>query len=234
VLPDREIAGPIAELGLLAFTTTRRAGSFGTSDDTPVREITARWSALRSALSPVAARLATASQVHGARVVTHGDGWAGWLRVDDADGHATMVRGSALAVTIADCVPVFLAHPGGAVGLLHAGWRGTAAGILSEGIRVLSHLGAPPAELIVHLGPAICGACYEVSPDVHEQLTGRRTDAPARVDLRGILSEEAVSRGVRRISISESCTRCGEGRFFSHRGGDSGRQLAVIALPTTA
>jgi polyphenol oxidase len=234
VLPDREIADPIAELGLLAFTTTRLAGSFGTSDHTPVRDITARWSALRSALSPVAARLATASQVHGTRVVTHGDGWVGWLRVDDADGHATAVHGSALAVTIADCVPVFLAHPGGAVALLHAGWRGTAAGILSEGIRVMSRLGAPPTELVVHLGPAICGACYEVSPDVHEQLTGQPALAPACVDLRGILRAEAASRGVRRISVSKSCTRCGEGRFFSHRGGDSGRQLAVIALPTTA
>jgi polyphenol oxidase len=234
VLPDREIAEPIAELGLLAFTTTRSAGSFGTSDDAPVRDITARWSALRSALSPVAARLATASQVHGSRVVTHGDGWAGWLRVDEADGHATAVRGSALAVTIADCVPVFLAHPGGAVALLHAGWRGTAAGILSEGILVLSRLGAPPEELVVHLGPAICGDCYEVSPDVHVQLTGRPTDAPSCVDLRGILAAEAESRGVSRISISESCTRCGDRRFFSHRAGDSGRQLAVIALPTTA
>lgn len=231
MLPPRETAEPVARLGFDAFTTTREAGSFGTSDDAPVREFTARWSALRLGLAPHAPRLATAAQVHGATVITHGPGWEGWLRADAADGHVTAERGTALAVTIADCVPVFLAHPSGSVALLHAGWRGTVAGILAQGVRALGRIGAPAADLVAHFGPAICGKCYEVSPDVHRALTGRSVDAPAPVDLRAVLTAQAESLGIREISSSPSCTRCGDSPFFSHRGGHSGRQLAVLILP---
>ncbi len=231
MLPPRETAEPLVRLGLEAFTTTRGAGSFGTSDLVPVREFTARWAALRQGLTPRASRLATAAQVHGARVITHGPGWTGWLRSDAADGHATAERGTALAITIADCVPVFLAHPAGSVALLHAGWRGTVAGILARGVHALERLGAPAADIVAHFGPAICGNCYEVSPDVHEALTGRTAHAPTPVDLRAVLTAQAELLGLREVSSSSSCTRCGDSPFFSHRAGHSGRQLAVLVLP---
>src|SRR5690606_7559315 len=99
----------------------------------------------------------------------HEAGWAGWLRADGADGHLTVLPGTSFAVTVADCVPVFVAHPTGAAALLHAGWRGTAAGILPAAVRLLADRGAAATHLRVHLGPAICGACYEVSPDVYAE-----------------------------------------------------------------
>ena len=84
----------------------------------------------------------------------------------------------------------------------------------------------------MHLGPAICGACYEVSADVAAQLTGRTVDRPRSVDLRAIIADHARLRGVRRITISPNCTRCNNEQFFSHRAGDAGRQLGVmIAAP---
>ena len=214
--------------GIRAFTTTRPRGSFGTASDEPVRVVMERWAALRRELAPAGGRFATASQVHGSRVVVHGDGWEGWLRVDAADGHVAIRRGTGMAVTVADCVPVFLAHPGGAIALLHSGWRGTVARIVAHGISALETRGASAHELRVHLGPSICGRCYEVSPEVYGQLTGRAAAAPATVDLRAVIADQARALGVRHITTSPACTRCDNDRFFSHRAGDAGRQLGVM------
>jgi len=225
----REIVPDLEALGLQAFTTTRAAGTFGTGGSDPVSEVMSRWNALIAELRPVAPRFATAGQVHGNRVVTHGGEWEGWLRVAAADGHLTTTPGTAFAVTIADCVPVFVAHPSGAIALLHSGWRGTAAHITERAIVVLRSLGLAPSDLHLHLGPSICGDCYEVSPDVYAELTSRTVSSPTTVDLRSIIASHARSAGVRHITISPFCTRHHNELFFSHRAGDAGRQIAVIA-----
>jgi len=228
VEPYEEISD-FADFGVRALVTTRAAGTFATSGDEPVGPIMARWSALREELGPLGSRLATARQVHGARVITHRAGWTGWLRGDNADGHASPARGTAMGVSIADCVPVMIAHPAGATAILHSGWRGTVARIPEAGIRTLGEAGYLAAELRVHLGPAICGRCYEVSPDVYQQLTGEAVDEPTPVDLRAIIAEQARRLGVTDVRTSRYCTRCDNDRFFSHRAGDAGRQIAVIA-----
>ena len=218
-------------LGIRAFTTTRAAGSFGVGSDEPVRDVMARWDRLRAELAPSGPRLATAHQVHGDRVIAHGVGWEGWLRCGDADGHLALERGTGAAVSVADCVPVFIAHASGAIALLHSGWRGTAARIVERAIDTLESRGIPSVELRVHLGPAICGGCYEVSPDVFERLTGRTVDRATTVDLRQLIADHARSRGVRDISTSARCTRCDNDLYFSHRAGDGGRQLGVMVAP---
>ena len=223
-----EVVESFARFGITAFTTGKAAGSFGFATDDPVREVIARWSALRSSLGGSSARLATATQVHGARIITHDGTWNGWLRDGEADGHLSLDGGTALAVTVADCVPVFLAHPSGAIAALHSGWRGIAARITETAIAQLAVQGIPPAELLLHCGPAICGGCYEVSADVFAQLTGRDPGAPKTVDLRALIADHARGAGVRHISISPLCTRCDNDRFYSHRAGDAGRQLGVI------
>ena len=226
---EAEVVDSLHELGFVAFTTGRDAGTFGTQTDEPVREVMGRWSALRAHLG--GARLATAAQVHGNVVVEHDAEWTGWLRGDAADGHLAPRRGTALAVTVADCVPVFLAHPRGAAALLHSGWRGTEARITERAIRRLEMLGFPPRELRVHCGPAICGRCYEVSAEVAGRLLGREVGTSMTVDLRELIAGHARSLGVKEISISARCTRCDNGLFFSHRAGDSGRQLGVLLAP---
>jgi YfiH family protein len=223
-----EVVDDFAAFGVRAFTTGRAAGSFSTAGDEPVRDVMARWEALREALRSGGPRLATAKQVHGTRVIVHRGDWEGWLRADEADGHASADRGIGMAVSIADCVPVFIAHPSGAAALLHSGWRGTAGRIVERGIAALSGLGLSSAEFRVHLGPSICGRCYEVSPDVHELLTGSRPPRAQPVDLRAVIADHAQAAGVRDITISNSCTRCHNERFYSHRAGDAGRQLGVI------
>jgi purine-nucleoside/S-methyl-5'-thioadenosine phosphorylase / adenosine deaminase len=224
----REAIEDFAAFGVRAFTTTRGAGSFSTSGAEPVGEVMERWHALRRELAAAGPRFASAAQVHGTRVAVHGTGWEGWLRLEGTDGHAAIERGTGMAVTIADCVPIFLAHPSGAAALLHSGWRGTAGRIVERGIEVLRRNAVPTRELHVHLGPAICGGCYEVSPDVYSALTGRSVDRPTTVDLRALIAEHAHAAGVRNLVVSDWCTRCHSDRFFSHRAGDAGRQLAVL------
>lgn len=206
---------------------------FGPGPSGPALE---RWERLGRTLD--FARLVHARQVHGARVVFHRDSGPGLLLVGKGDGHATDRPGILLTVSLADCVPVYLVGPAlPAVALLHAGWRGTAAGILERGLAVLEdRLALSPGDLHLHLGPAICGDCYEVGPEVHEALGGDRPGKPEPVDLRADLAARAARRGVptERISVSELCTRCGDGGLFSHRGGDEGRQVGYLGIRPAA
>lgn len=229
IIADSESVDDFSPYGIRAFTTTRASGTFGLASNEPTQIVIQRWRQLRNELAADGARLASANQVHGSRVVTHGDGWDGWLRVDAADGHVAPQRGLALAVSVADCVPVFIAHPSGAVALLHSGWRGTAARIVERGIEALAQRGFAAGELRLHLGPAICGQCYEVSADVFRQLTGRDSSGAAEcVDLRALIAEHARAAGVRHITTSALCTKCDNDRLYSHRAGDDGRQIAVV------
>jgi YfiH family protein len=228
IIAASEAVPELAQFGIRAFTTTREVGSFGLKSDEPSVVITERWSSLRRELRSGGPRLATANQVHGADVVVHQTCWEGWLRARDADGHASLERGTALAVSVADCVPVFIAHPSGAIALLHSGWRGTAARIVERGVEALVTRGFAASELYVHTGPSICGKCYEVSADVYAQLTARDPGRPTTVDLRDLIADHARAAGVKHISTSASCTRCDNTQFFSHRAGDTGRQVGVM------
>jgi polyphenol oxidase len=205
----------------------------------PVGDVVDRWLRLREAVGCSA--IVHARQVHGRDVLVHGAMPRGLVLAGDGDGHVTAVPGVALAVSVADCVPVFVTAPGRGVCLLHAGWRSAAAGILEAGIAALSAAaGCAPEDLLVHMGPAICGACYEVGPEVADGLgiTWRPDDTagngPARLhlDLRAALALRAVAAGVAagRVTVSGHCTRCGSGVFYSHRRGCRERQIAILAL----
>jgi polyphenol oxidase len=224
-----EVVDDFAGFGVRAFTTTRAVGSFSSSSDEPVRAVMGRWDALRATVARAGvARLASMRQVHGTDLIVHVPGWTGWLRGGDADGHVSAIPATALVVSAADCVPVFIAHPSGTIALLHSGWRGTAARIIDSAIAALARLDCPAAELHVHLGPAICGKCYEVSADVAERLLGSPATGPQRIDLRSVIAQHARERGVRFIAASPLCTKCDNGRFYSHRAADAGRQLSVM------
>jgi YfiH family protein len=152
------------------------------------------------------------------------------LFTEDADGHITRVVGTLLAVSVADCVPVFLVDERARmVGVLHAGWRGVAAKILSRGIKCMS---SQPTNLRVHLGPAICGDCYEVGPEVHVALGLPAPSQNSLLDIRAVLAQQAVALGIPEANITTStfCTRCGDSPFFSHRGGHAERQVGLIGI----
>jgi YfiH family protein len=224
----REDITDFQSFGVRAFTTTREAGTFGLAGPDPVGEVMTRWTELQSELAQNARKVVIGRQVHGTRVLSHSGGWEGFLRTEEADGHIAVEKGIALTVSVADCVPIFIAHPSGAVAILHSGWRGTASRIIDSGLAEFAKRKLAPDELMVHLGPAICGRCYEVSADVRAQLTGETANRPGNVDLRSLLAEHAHDAGVQKITVSHYCTKCDNDRFFSHRAGDTGRQLGVI------
>jgi len=186
--------------------------------------------------------VAYAHQLHGGDLLVHGKGGADHPTATvihpgdarEADGHLTSTPGILLAVTVADCVPVSVVDPRRrAVALLHAGWRSAAAGILERAFsRLRDEFGSRPEDLRLHLGPSICGECYEVGPEVFAALDRPEPLAPTPIDLRSILAERARSRGVpdEGITISAHCTLHGESPFYSHRGGDRGRQMGFLGV----
>lgn len=202
------------------------------SDASPARAVVENWERLR--VDTGFPRVVHAHQVHGAAVRVHGSGAPGLSLAEPCDGHVTATVGTLLAVTVADCVPVSVVDPGRrSVALLHAGWRGAAAGILERGIEVLrERMGSRPGDLLVHLGPAICGRCYEVGPEVFGGLGLPEPGAAAPVDLRAALAHRAVAAGVGAgsVSVSAHCTLCGDPGLFSHRGGDRARQVGYLGV----
>jgi YfiH family protein len=175
-----------------------------------------------------------ARQVHQADVCFHEAAAPGLRLVDPCDGHATDAVGVLLTVSTADCVPIFLVDPESrAVAVLHAGWRGAAAGILERGLDTLGvRAGTQTANVHVHFGPAICGSCYEVGPEVFAALGLPAPTSPLPIDLRTVLVERAVARGVdpAHVTTSAHCTLCTASGLYSHRGGDKGRQVGYLGI----
>ena len=174
-------------------------------------------------------------QVHGAEVRQVDLPVVGAFSPGEADGLHASRRGMLLLVMVADCVPVYLLDSrGDGTALLHAGWRGASAGILARGISALEEAyGTSPRELRVHLGPAICGECYEVGGEVL-QAFGHARRANGKVDLREELAGQALALGVPANAVTRSawCTRCHPDRFHSHRGsqGTAARMAAFFGL----
>lgn len=199
-------------------------GLFG---PTPSGSVLGRWRALREGLG--VPRAVHSRQVHGAAITEHMERLPGLFIGDGRDGHVTGYPGILLTVSVADCVPIFLVEEGlHRVALLHGGWRGTAAGVVEAGVEAL---GGDLERVVAHLGPAICGACYEVGPEVHEALGLERPATNTPVDLRAVQARRLADAGVApdRITVSEYCTRHDDG-FFSHRGGSPCRQIGLLGV----
>ncbi len=165
--------------------------------------------------------------------------------VRTGDACITDCPGVALMITTADCVPIFFHDPvRRAVGLAHAGWRGTVEGVARTTVAAMvSEFGTRPEDLRVAIAPAIGPCCFEVDADVSEPFCQRfpgKDLVQARVNKFTIdlwRANEIVLRdaGVREenILVSRLCTSCREDLFFSFRRDRkvTGRMAAVISLP---
>lgn len=176
--------------------------------------------------------LAFGRQVHGTRVLTVGgptpeDG------IVEADGVATAESGVAALVLTADCLPVALAG-GGAVAMVHAGWRGLAAGILEQGVRALRDLGVAGDGAPVHaaIGPGAGGCCYEVGEEVAARFPRWARRTGRRIDLKAVAAQRLHDAGVAQVVDVSRCTMCEPDVFFSHRAsaGRTGRQGGLVWL----
>jgi polyphenol oxidase len=247
-VPRYEIPGWRERFGVVAGITGRGVPAAGVDvgadagfdlglwSEQPVGQVMSRWRAFRRA-EPGFGGWALGTQVHGAEVLWHDD-VRGWLQIDGVDGHATRQVGTLLTVTVADCIPVYLVAPRqrGAA-LLHSGWRGTAAGILAHGVeRLRERLGCAPADIVMHCGVGICGACYEVGAEVVAGCgLAADGDGPWHVDLRDHLLARADALGLGDATVSAWCSAHDAGRFYSHRAsrGRDGRMVAYLGFPAT-
>jgi YfiH family protein len=176
-------------------------------------------------------------QVHGSRI----------LRVrgavdetPEADGAVTDTPGVLLSIRVADCLPLILApQGGGAVAVVHAGWRGVAAGVVERGVEALAELsGEPPAGLLAAVGPGIGACCFEVGGEVVEAVAPGREGlvrpgprGRPMLDLRGVVLDRLTACGLDPASLDGEapCTACGGGHLHSYRrdGEGAGRMVAV-------
>ena len=160
----------------------------------------------------------------------------------ECDALVTNTPGVTLAAFTADCTPILLQDPvTGAVGAVHAGWRGTVADITGNAVRAMAEqFGAKPENIRAAIGPNIGVCCFETHadvPDAVRAVLGAEAEGfivPAgekfRVDLKGVNAALLGRAGVRHIEISDACTMCQPNRFWSHRvtRGDRGSQGAII------
>jgi polyphenol oxidase len=180
-------------------------------------------------------------QVHGADVVRLQPGWH-----DDnaprADAAVSTDPGLAVAILVADCLPVLFAAPGGVAGA-HAGWRGLAAGVLENTVAELCAAArCQPRDVKAWLGACIGPEAFEVGPEV-VQAFGREPlerDQPGflyrpnpqprwRADLPWLARERLMSVNITQISGGQWCTLTDDSRFFSFRGEAVGRARGRMA-----
>jgi YfiH family protein len=191
--------------------------------------------------------LATAYQVHSARVAVVDESWNRDRR-PEVDGLVTRTPGASLGILTADCVPVLFADPeAGVIGAAHAGWKGAVTGVLQETVAAMVALGASADRIRAGVGPAIAQKSYEVGPEfpqrfiARDPLNGRFFATSARCrhfmfDLVGFVEQELRAIGLAAVAVAGNDT-CAEAEdFFSYRRAtlnqepDYGRQISVIGL----
>lgn len=191
-------------------------------------------------------KLVLANQIHTdiVRVVTDADCLGSLSHRDypECDGLVTNTPGIALTVFTADCTPILLHDPvTGAVGAVHAGWRGTVLGIAAKAVdAMVSAFGCKIADICAAIGPNIGACCFETDCDVPEAMLAALGEEAKpfihahgekfHVDLKQINALWLQRAGVTNINISNECTACAPDRFWSHRvtKGERGSQGAII------
>jgi YfiH family protein len=237
---------PLSALARHGFTSRDLDPGRGAEPD-------AAWQALAAWVEVPPASLWRLDQVHGCRA----------LRVDttampadaplpSADAAITTRADVALAVKAADCVPILLAHPGGAVAAVHAGWRGTAQGIAGRTVADLAAAaGGSARDIVAAIGPSIGPCCYEVGPEVREtfhvagfaeadldrwflptQPSNESVRATHVLDMWRSNRDQLVAAGLdpANVHVAGLCTATHNDWFWSYRreGPNAGRLLAVI------
>ncbi|MDD4587483.1 MAG: peptidoglycan editing factor PgeF [Heliobacteriaceae bacterium] len=190
------------------------------------------------------------NQVNGDRIIWVQAGEPGDRRTPEAaDGIATEVPGIPLVVFGADCGLLLFYDPAAKrIGAVHAGWRGTLAGLPRLMAGQFIARGSRPKNIYVGIGPCIGPCCYLVGPEVWEAFAGKWsfadqvTGAPAGdkrpLDLALAQRLQLIAAGLPSANIFSTgfCTACRPAEFFSYRrdGGKTGRQAAMIMLSPAA
>lgn len=241
--------------------TTRQGGvsegiyaslNLGLSRGDDRKKVLENYRRVCAALSVDINKIVLAVQVHedDVRPVTAEDWGKGLDCSQDyrADGLITNVPGTTLVAFGADCLTALLYDPvHRAIGAVHAGWRGTAKGILARAAEAMTAVyGTRPEDLLAALGPCISACCFETNEDVPDAMTAalggdalpfiqEKGEGKFLVDLKGLNALWLRQAGVpaEQIDISPDCTLCKPNKYWSHRctKGERGSQASLISLP---
>lgn len=181
-------------------------------------------------------------QVHGRTVFVVRPGEP-LTSVPDADGIVSTDPDRVISIRVADCVPILIAdRRGRAVAAVHAGWRGTAAGITGAAVEALASLGVPASDLVAAVGPSIGPCCYQVDVTVRHAFESAHAsewfapDGPDhwRLNLAEANRYQLIAGGLAETSVSVAgeCTSHRADDWFSYRrdGSGTGRMVAAIRL----
>jgi purine-nucleoside/S-methyl-5'-thioadenosine phosphorylase / adenosine deaminase len=219
------------EPGLIHGFSTAGIGSVGLTHAPDPAPVLASRRAFARALGVDAERLTVAGAVHGATVARVDEPWE---VIQGVDGLVTHRPGIGLFATFADCYPIVLwDRTRKCAALVHAGWRGTVAGVAAEAVRVMREdFGC--ADIVAGLGPGICGRCYEVGADVASKFDRRFVEDGAGdrflLDLAAANRAQLEDAGVRQVYALGLCTK-ETGFLPSHRREPDGTRFgAIVAL----
>lgn len=248
----------LRHVNVTCVTTTRHTGSSpppyaslnlgGSTGDDP-SNIAANRARLSLLTSSDADALTFGQQVHGDRVQVVERGDVG-RRFEATDALVTELPEVPLVILVADCVAVVLYDPiQRAVGIAHAGWRGTAAGISSKTVeRMVEEFDTDPTDLIAGVSPSIGPCCYEVGPETIDRfhadqpLIAHHVLSPTESSRSGHMMLnlwranvlQLVTAGVfeANVDVAGICSSCHTEDFYSHRaeGGRTGRAAGLVML----
>lgn len=186
--------------------------------------------------------------IHGAAVLAV-DHFGSEHFLGQADSLITATPGLYLFMRFGDCAPLLFFDPARrAVGLAHAGWRGTMQDVAGATVKqMVAHYGCRPPDIMAVIGPAIGPCCYEVGQDVIDAayqaldqpellLSFRRGSRQrAHFDLEAANARQLAAMGLHQIILSGLCTACRHDEFFSHRAekGQTGRFGVLIGVDPT-
>jgi purine-nucleoside/S-methyl-5'-thioadenosine phosphorylase / adenosine deaminase len=219
------------EPGFVHGFSTLAVGSVGLKQAPDPAPVMAARTAFARALDLDGAPLTTIGSVHGADVARVDEPTAS---VDDVDALVTDAKGVAIFATYADCYPIVLWDPQKRVaGLVHAGWRGTAAGVATAAVNFMrDEFGC--AHIRAGIGPGICGRCYEVGDDVagkfDARFVGPSNTGKWLLDLAAANAAQLEAAGVKAVYDIAMCTK--ESYLFpSHRRMPDGTRFgAIVAI----
>jgi polyphenol oxidase len=178
----------------------------------------------------VTGSVASLKQIHSSKVIRRSEPG---LLAEEGDALVSNRRGLAISVRTADCLPILLADPRNqAAGVVHAGWRGSAARISIEALRTMSEeFGTRAQDVRAAIGPGIGACCYEVGAEVAREFG---IEGKTRLDLAGINRGHLIEAGLlpENIEALGACTFCDAERFYSYRreNEQAGRMVSYIRL----
>jgi YfiH family protein len=224
--------------------------SYGVGDDPAV--VVENRQRLSAALGCVLDDWVAASQVHSTRVALVGEAERGrgayqqTSALPETDALVTAQPGPLLSLRLADCTPILLFDPAHhAVGLAHAGWRGTVANIAAATVQAMAAaFGSRPGDLRAGIGPAIGPCCYAIGADVARQVQAalpwaadvlaEQPGGSLYLDLWEANRRALLAAGLRpeHVEVAALCPACHTDEFYSHRAerGHTGRFGAMIGL----